>query len=77
MSHCPTCTCGKRAPVQGEWPGRGAGTIDWEEHLEAYKGYSGRYGSRQSAQRLAERGGFGYNELVTFLGHEPKTWRPA
>lgn len=79
--HCETCICGRRAPVQGEYatPGdsaRGPGTITWEEHLAAYAGYSGMYGTSQSAERLAERGGFGYRELVDFLGHEPTTWTP-
>lgn len=58
-----------------ECPGHHAGTISWEEHLEAYKDYSNRYGSGQSAERLAERGGFGYAELVDHLGREPRTWR--
>ncbi len=52
------------------------GTITWEEHLEAYKEYSARYGNCQSAERLVERGGFGYAELVDLLGHEPTTWLP-
>lgn len=37
---------------------------------------SARYGAGQSAERLAERGGFGYWELTDLLGHEPKTWQP-
>ena len=51
------------------------GVIAWAEHLEAYAGYSKRYGTDQSAERLAERGGFGMEELRTFLGREPSTWR--
>lgn len=82
--HCPTCICAKRAPVQKEgYPGgrghmdgkdiplKGAGSIEWSEHLEAYAAYSARFGSEQSAERLAERGGFGYWELTELLGHEP------
>lgn len=71
-----------RAPVQGNprLPkgelGREPGTIRWEEHLAAYSDYAMRYGSSQTAERLAERGGFGYQELVDHLGHEPMTWRP-
>lgn len=76
----------RRAPVQGEGnyllpkgdPRRkGAippGTIAWEEHLEAYADYARRYGRDQSAERLAERGGFGYYELVDHLGRKPTTW---
>lgn len=87
--HCPTCICDQRAPVQGEgYPGgkghvdgrdlplKGAGSIEWAEHLEAYAAYVARYGTGQSAERLAERGGFGYWELTDLLGHEPKTWLP-
>ncbi len=87
--HCETCICGKRAPVQadatahlpadhpGRRPGaRGAGTIAWAEHLLAYAAYAARYGRSQSAERLAERGGFGYGELLELLGHEPTTWEP-
>lgn len=81
--HCDTCICGKRAPVQsnrfenGTQRKVGPGTIAWAEHLEAYSAYSSQYGTSQSAGRLAERGGFGYNELTDFLGHEPTTWEPV
>ena len=69
-----------RAPVQGEHRGckQGAkpyGSVDWSEHMEAWNAYHRRY-SRQSAERIAERGGFGYWEITEFLGHEPKTWEP-
>jgi hypothetical protein len=79
--HCPTCICGRRAPVQGTWERdrakrRGPGTISWAEHLEAYATYSGRYGTSQSPERLAERQGFSYAELTDLLGHEPTTWTP-
>lgn len=86
--HCETCICGKRAPVQksaeggtrngnGVWaPARGPGSISWEEHLLAWSAYALRYGTQQSAERIAERGGFSYWELVDQLGYEPKTWTP-
>lgn len=87
--HCETCICGRRAPVQGDdgagyppgspyhRPGaKGPGTVAWTEHLEAYSSYAARFGHSQSAERLAERGGFGYQEMTDFLGHEPTTWRP-
>ena len=79
-SHCPTCICGRRAPVQADPyhlpdPRRGPGTITWEEHLRAWNGYAARY-PQQSAERVAERGGFSYGELVMFLGREPATWEP-
>ena len=78
----PVSTTDRRAPVQGDmgWqfgrkPGLHApGTIAWAEHLTAWTVYARKYGNDQSAERLAERGGFGYDELVDLLGHEPKTW---
>lgn len=72
------------APVQGEYtnrkglPGEFPGTISWEEHLQAYKDYKKRYpGSAklQSAERLAERGGFSYGELIDHLKRDPLTWK--
>ena len=80
--HCPTCICGRRAPVQGEpqrhlRPSRGPGTISWEEHERAWAAYAQQYGRDQSAQRIADRGGFGWYELVELLGREPTTWAPA
>ena len=89
--HRETCICGKRAPVQAsqqrsvspEYRERlkdirdhGSGTIAWAEHLEAHAAYAAEYGNQQSAERMAERGGFSYFELFLFLGHEPKTWEP-
>lgn len=67
----------RRAPVQAVyWPNkRPAGTISWAEHLEAYAEYVRRFGIYQSAERIAERGGFGYDELTDYLGHEPRTWQ--
>lgn len=73
--HCPTCHCGRRAPVQRTRDVRGPGSIEWEEHLLAWSGYNARYPG-QSAERIAERGGFDYAELLEFLGGEPRTWRP-
>lgn len=61
-------------PVQAQ-SNKPAGSISWAEHLEAYAVYAARYGHDQSAKRLAERGGFGWYELVKLLGHEPTTWR--
>lgn len=68
MSQC-------RAPVQRSVTfDKPVGTIEWWEHLEAYEDYAKRYGRSQSAERLAERMGFSYSELVDHLGHEPTTW---
>lgn len=79
----------RRVPVQG-WgnahlpeshPARAKeakppGTITWEEHLEVWEAYAKRYGEGQSAERLAERGGFGYMEATSLLMKELRTWRP-
>mgnify|MGYP003480376567 CR=1 FL=1 len=68
---------GRRAPVQGTPKKRGPGTIAWDEHVLAWSGYSAICGTSQGPTRIAERGGFGYDELTRFLGHEPKTWTPV
>ena len=54
-------------------PGVVAGTITWDEHVKAWKGYAVMFPG-QSAERMAERGGFSWLELVLFLRHEPVTW---
>ena len=68
----------RRAPVQGEYHPRRrqvpAGTIAWDEHVEAWEVYDAKYHSGQSAERIAERGGFCHEEVVEFLGREPDTW---
>ncbi|MCZ2441487.1 MAG: hypothetical protein LC119_15135 [Burkholderiales bacterium] len=70
----------RRAPVQAEhnravpFP---VGTIAWSEHVEAWEVYARRFGRGQSAERMAERGGFSMLELCSFLGRPPRTWRPA
>jgi hypothetical protein len=66
----------ERAPVQGDRGHPLAGTISWVEHLEAFLEYARRYGRSQSVERIAERGGFSYGELLLFLGHAPTTWEP-
>lgn len=87
-AHCSTCHCGRRAPVQGRHLygadrnkprglGDGPGTISWEEHLLAWGGYARDGHGSQGADRLAERGGFGFEELQLYLGRDPQTWRPA
>ena len=53
-----------------------AGTITWAEHLEVYEVYAAKYGRDQSAERIVERWGFGYDEIKYLLGHEPRTWEP-
>ena len=59
-------------PIQGElstsrWGKREACTVPWWLAKEAYSFYVELYGSRQSLERLAERGGFGRDELLGLL----------
>ena len=79
--HCTTCICGRRAPVQASpayegKPPKGPGTIAWEEHLLAWSDYARRYGTSQTAERMAQRGGFSYWEVCDHLKREPTTWKP-
>lgn len=64
-----------RAPVQ-RGPRGPAGTITWAEHVEAWAAYDRRYHG-QTAERIAERGGFGHTELAALLGHAPRTFEAA
>lgn len=67
----------KRAPVQGTHSKKiPPGTIEWTEHEEVYAVYALQFGRSQSAERIAERGGFGYEEAEKLLGRPLKTWIP-
>ena len=75
----PVADANRRAPVQGDYNRatrryERAGSIAWAEHVEAWEDYARRYGRDQSAERIAERGGFGYQELVDHLKRAPTTW---
>jgi len=63
------------APVQGD-PTNGyvSGTVEWWEHYEAWLDYEHLFPRCQSADCIAERGGFSYGELIEHLGHSPRTW---
>lgn len=52
------------------------GSITWAEHLEVWVLYDAKHHARQSAERIAERGGFSYWECADLLGHELRTWLP-
>lgn len=68
----------RRAWVQRERD-KPAGTVAWSEHCEAWLGYERTYpGSArdQDAERINQRGGFGYYEMTDYMGHEPTTWAP-
>jgi hypothetical protein len=76
----------RRAPVQGDHDkvrrarigkqSHPPGSIEWNEHERAWLKYASLYGRSQSAERIAERGGFGFDELIELLGHDPQTWEP-
>lgn len=66
-------------PIQAESPRRNeAGEMQYQERCtipwwlaeEAYKHYSKMFGTRQSLERMAERGGFGRVELLVLLRRE-------
>ena len=46
---------------------KGSTEIPMDIAIEAYKEYATRYGTRQSLERLGERGGFGIYELAELL----------
>lgn len=52
------------------------GSITWAEHLEVWAFYDKKWGCGQSAERIAERGGFGYWECAELLGRPLRTWEP-
>ena len=57
----------KTAPVQKIAGYTGDGRIPFEVAEEAYKEYSAVYGTRQTLERLNQRGGFGAEELMILL----------
>lgn len=64
----------RRVKVEGKtW--RTGGTIDWEEHLKAWKRYDTIYHNGQSADTIANRGGWHIDDLIEYLGHHPKSFQ--
>lgn len=56
-----------RFPLQIRDEYRRVVTIPWEYAAEAYKEYSAQYGTQQTLERLAERQGFGVEEIIKLL----------
>lgn len=61
----------RRFPIQGKWQRGGygdrpPGTVPWEVAEVAYAAYAARFGSDQSLNRLAERGGFDHGDMDMF-----------
>jgi len=57
-------------PIQGEWDRRKKAkpcTIPWWLAEEVYKVYSSKFGTSQSLEGLAKRGGFGRGEVLWLL----------
>lgn len=50
------------------FPMRDGPDIDWITAEKIYKVYSELYGTQQSLERLAERGGFGWTEVSLMFG---------
>lgn len=77
----------RRARVQGEgaWyrksvlPGDDhkirPGSVPWSVHLQAWEEYARQGHGSQSAERVAERGGFGYYEIQCLLSGECHPYR--
>jgi hypothetical protein len=52
-----------------------AGSVSWEEHVQAWLRYHALNGDRAStAEDIAVRGGFAYEQLTELLGHRPTSW---
>lgn len=54
-------------PIQGEYHVANPCTIPWWIAEIAYEWYSQRFGTDQSLQQLADRGGFGRDELIGLI----------
>lgn len=53
------------------------GQIPWGLAEVAYRNYVKHYGSSQSLERLAERGGFGWSELLYLLTDDDEAKAPV
>jgi hypothetical protein len=60
----------KRNPKTGWMEHYPESTIPWWLAEEAYQYYAEKFGTSQSLERLAERGGFGRHELLMLLRRE-------
>ena len=60
----------KPFPIQGDHNGRKPSTIPWWLAQIAYEAYIKQYGDKQTLQRIAERGGFGRQELIELLRYQ-------
>jgi hypothetical protein len=57
----------QRQYAKGDLPRLPGGQVPWCVAERAYEVYAAKYGTHQTLEHLAERGGFGWNELVWLL----------
>jgi hypothetical protein len=57
----------QREYTKGDLPSLPGGQVPWCVAERAYEVYAAKYGTGQSLEVLASRGGFGWNELVWLL----------
>ncbi len=62
-------------PRPADAPGAVPGSVDWWEHVKAWEQARALLNG-QTAERMAERGGFDWGELCVYLGRYPTTWLP-
>lgn len=74
----PSRSAGRAFPIQAT-AGHGypARSVEWSVAERAYAVYSAMYGTQQSLERLAERGGFDNSELDVFLRMYDEGWHNA
>lgn len=63
----PTLKLTEKAPMNARFPIQGGLTISWAAAEEAYRGYSRLYGTSQTLECIADRGGFGLMEFVCLV----------
>ncbi len=61
----------------GRWGRHTSCSVPWWLAEIAYVNYAKRYGKEQSLERLAERGGYGRQELIDLLAAEAQATRAS
>lgn len=64
-----------RAPVLADKTNPRHGTIPWSVHLRVWQAYAAAGHGDQSAERIAERGGFSYDECQRWLAQGARAFR--
>ena len=49
--------------------------VTWKEGEQFYHLYAERYGTEQSIETIARRGGFGHSEIELFVRERQEIWR--